>query len=277
MTIATTNATAMNDGMSASTTNTAPGTFIDPALIVSGNQGGKRYLLTPNIPGRDKSPVMAVLPLNPSAKLDQEPNPFEQSFSSAATETPNTTASADKLPSRPIKADGARSGSQSSNVSSSSGSVASSQGRTVLPPVAALTSPAPPLLESGILPKDISSQLAWDSLRTGPLSPSMLQRPAQPSTLENYNLTAISNSTSGVINPAVTFNQSNHPSHPQHPATVFMNSGTLLMLLFILIQSFNFLFHYLNDVFRRTYVSQGSTDKYRDTSAAVKIFYDDCC
>ncbi|ORZ03456.1 hypothetical protein BCR43DRAFT_483399 [Syncephalastrum racemosum] len=198
MTIAATSAPTVNDSIAVSTTRTAP--------------------------DRNKSPIMAVLPLDPSAKLDQEPNPFEQSFSSAATKSPNTAALADKLSARSMQADGRRNGSQCSNTSTSSSSGASTQGRTVLPPVAALTSPAPPLLDSGILPKDISSQLAWDSLRAGPLSPSMLQRPAQPAHMENYNLTAISNPTSSVINPAAVFSQSNQPPHPHNQPTVFMNS-----------------------------------------------------
>ncbi|KAG2233318.1 hypothetical protein BDF21DRAFT_368756 [Thamnidium elegans] len=95
----------------------------------------------------DNSPPMAVLPLNSSTKLDQEPNPFEQSFSGASVE--------DKANS--IK----------------------------LPPVASITSPAVkaasvvPVIGGGILPKEVSNQFNWDTLRTGPLSPSMLQGPAK--------------------------------------------------------------------------------------------------
>lgn len=96
----------------------------------------------------DHSPPMAVLPLNSSTKLDQEPNPFEQSFSGASVED---KASAIKLP-----------------------------------PVASITSPAvkaasvTPVIGGGILPKEVSNQFNWDTLRTGPLSPSMLQGPANP-------------------------------------------------------------------------------------------------
>lgn len=90
---------------------------------------------------------MAVLPLIPSAKLDQEPNPFEESFSTAANNNPSSSNNGTKKP--------------------------------VLPPVAAITSPVPPLLRSGVLPKDVANQFAWDSLRAGPLSPSMLQGPSQ--------------------------------------------------------------------------------------------------
>jgi hypothetical protein len=99
---------------------------------------------------------MAVLPLNSSTKLDQEPNPFEQSFSGAAVD--------DKL-----------------------------KDKLKLPPVASITSPSPVMnnltnnhanntavIGGGILPKEVTSQFTWDTLRTGPLSPSMLQGPANP-------------------------------------------------------------------------------------------------
>lgn len=99
---------------------------------------------------------MAVLPLNSSTKLDQEPNPFEQSFSGVTAE--------DKI-----------------------------KDKLKLPPVASITSPSPVLNSSsnnnnnpsnviggGILPKEVSNQFTWDTLRTGPLSPSMLQGPANP-------------------------------------------------------------------------------------------------
>ncbi|KAL7315959.1 Transcription factor [Mucor circinelloides] len=108
-----------------------------------------------NAPGVDEAP-MAVLPLNSSTKLDQEPNPFEQSFSGVAAE--------DKV-----------------------------KDKLKLPPVASITSPSPVLNSSannnnntsnviggGILPKEVSNQFTWDTLRTGPLSPSMLQGPANP-------------------------------------------------------------------------------------------------
>lgn len=97
----------------------------------------------------DNSPPMAVLPLNSSTKLDQEPNPFEQSFSGAAADEKSPTI---------VK----------------------------LPPVASITSPVVkpssvvPVIGGGILPKEVSNQFNWDTLRTGPLSPSMLQGPANP-------------------------------------------------------------------------------------------------
>lgn len=95
-------------------------------------------------------PIMAVLPLNSSTKLDQEPNPFEHSFSGVVTDKERK----DKL---------------------------------ILPPVASITSPAlpPTVIGGGLLPKDVTDQFSWDSLRTGPLSPSMLQGPAHPE--EYYN------------------------------------------------------------------------------------------
>lgn len=105
----------------------------------------------------DHSPPMAVLPLNSSTKLDQEPNPFEQSFSGASTEEKMMNNSSNKL---------------------------------TLPPVASLTSPAITksalnngngvVIGGGILPKEVANQFTWDTLRTGPLSPSMLQGPANP-------------------------------------------------------------------------------------------------
>ncbi|KAI8636938.1 hypothetical protein BD408DRAFT_425379 [Parasitella parasitica] len=107
-----------------------------------------------NAPGVDTAP-MAVLPLNSSTKLDQEPNPFEQSFSGVAAD--------DKI-----------------------------KDKLKLPPVASITSPSPVMGSSsnnnntsnviggGVLPKEVSNQFTWDTLRTGPLSPSMLQGPANP-------------------------------------------------------------------------------------------------
>ncbi|CAO3684797.1 unnamed protein product [Umbelopsis vinacea] len=83
-----------------------------------------------------------------TTKLDQEPNPFEQSFSGA---------------------------SESDN-----GGTTSSKSKFVLPPAATIDSPSPGVLSKGIFPKDMAEQFAWDSLRSGPLSPSMLQRPADP-------------------------------------------------------------------------------------------------
>ncbi|KAI9007012.1 hypothetical protein CLU79DRAFT_778836, partial [Phycomyces nitens] len=97
------------------------------------------------------SPPMAVLPLNSSSKLDQEPNPFEKSFSGAAV-----VEKKDKEP------------------------------KPTLPPVASITSPAISLIGSGVLPKEVTNQFGWESLRTGPLSPSMLQGPTKPDEFGDY-------------------------------------------------------------------------------------------
>lgn len=78
-------------------------------------------------------------------RLDQEPNPFEQSFASGNA----TTNSADPL----------------------------ATPKAILPPVTAMTSPAPLLGGSG------SYNWGPNSLRSGPLSPAMLQGPANPSSL----------------------------------------------------------------------------------------------
>ncbi|KAI9282467.1 hypothetical protein BC943DRAFT_328855 [Umbelopsis sp. AD052] len=90
-----------------------------------------------------KSPELPV-----TTKLDQEPNPFEQSFSGASSSSnPQTAANEAKTATK-----------------------------LVLPPAASIASPN--VLSKGIFPKDMAEQFAWDSLRSGPLSPSMLQRPA---------------------------------------------------------------------------------------------------
>jgi hypothetical protein len=122
----------------------------------------------------DEAP-MAVLPLNSSTKLDQEPNPFEQSFSGVAVD--------DKL-----------------------------KDKLKLPPVASITSPAPVMnnltnnhanntavIGGGILPKEVTSQFAWDTLRTGPLSPSMLQGPANPD--DYYASSMIHNKPNSQLGP----------------------------------------------------------------------------
>lgn len=88
--------------------------------------------------------------MQPNTKLDQEPNPFEQSFSGAAT---TDEQQQEKKENRPT-----------------------------LPPVASITTPSAnnPVIGGGLLPKEVSNQFTWDTLRTGPLSPSMLQGPANP-------------------------------------------------------------------------------------------------
>ncbi|KAF7726980.1 hypothetical protein EC973_008175 [Apophysomyces ossiformis] len=107
------------------------------------------------------SPPMAVLPLNSSSKLEQEPNPFEESFSGATAASANDAKEKRNSP------------SETTN-------------KPILPPVASITSPAIPLIGTGILPKDVESQFTWDSLRAGPLSPSMLQGPANPAEFHKY-------------------------------------------------------------------------------------------
>jgi ATF/CREB family transcription factor len=80
------------------------------------------------------------------SRLDQEPNPFEQSFAAPNHGDPNA------------------------------------QKATILPPVTAMTSPA------------ISGRYGWgsDSLRSGPLSPAMLQAPQHPNiTFESHLRTGL--------------------------------------------------------------------------------------
>lgn len=81
-----------------------------------------------------------------STTFDQEPNPFEQSFS-GASDSPDVNANSAKT------------------------------SKFVLPPAASIASPSTGLTK-GIFSKEITDQFGWDSLRTGPLSPSMLQKPA---------------------------------------------------------------------------------------------------
>ncbi|KAI9322393.1 hypothetical protein BX666DRAFT_1894386 [Dichotomocladium elegans] len=131
------------------------------------------------------SPPMAVLPLNPSSKLDQEPNPFEQSFF------------------------GASHGAVTSPTSSTSVSTSSSpqkDTRPMLPPVASMTSPA----VMGALPKDVANQFSWDSLRTGPLSPSMLAGPAKQAQYSHIVATSHNQQQSSAVSLPST------RSSPQH-------------------------------------------------------------
>jgi hypothetical protein len=68
------------------------------------------------------------------------------------------------------------------------------------------TSAVNPIIGGGILPKEVTSQFAWDSLRTGPLSPSMLQGPANPDAY--YAMKPKSNSTTTLVNhPYRTFTE----------------------------------------------------------------------
>ncbi|CAO3600576.1 unnamed protein product [Absidia cylindrospora] len=151
------------------------------------------------------SPPMAVLPLNPSAKLDQEPNPFEQSFSSASKTSPGpenpkhpksttnatTTTTTTTATAMVSTSNGSADGTQKL-ASTTTTTHPTSNEPLKLPPVAAMTSPAATSVMSSV-PKDVASQYAWDSLRTGPLSPSMLQRPTNP---DDYAFSNINPSSS---------------------------------------------------------------------------------
>ncbi|KAG0168571.1 hypothetical protein DFQ28_002534 [Apophysomyces sp. BC1034] len=95
---------------------------------------------------KSDSPPMAVLPLNSSAKLDQEPNPFEQSFSVA-------TSTKDERKIDPGN-------------------------KPTLPPI---NNPS------------TKDTITWNSLRTTPLSPSMLQGPANSEEFNSY----VNKTTSG--------------------------------------------------------------------------------
>ncbi|CAO3597694.1 unnamed protein product [Absidia cylindrospora] len=150
------------------------------------------------------SPPMAVLPLNPSAKLDQEPNPFEQSFSSVSKTSPGSEKTS--------------AGSVSSINSAQSMTATTTSNPTTneslkLPPVAAMTSPAGTSVMSSV-PKDIASQYAWDSLRAGPLSPSMLQRPTNP---DDYAYSNVAPSSSLLPYPEYPPNSYQIKNEPYYP------------------------------------------------------------
>ncbi|KAH8553184.1 hypothetical protein BGW37DRAFT_488762 [Umbelopsis sp. PMI_123] len=106
----------------------------------------------------------ANLPQN--SKLDEEPNPFEKSFSDISSTA--TAPVAPKNPSPPLS-------------------------KPVLPPVTSMDSPSTgiPTFKKGTV-----DQFAWGSLRAGPLSPSMLQGPV------NSNL--ISFTGASVVTTAAT-------------------------------------------------------------------------
>ncbi|ORZ13654.1 hypothetical protein BCR42DRAFT_418800 [Absidia repens] len=165
------------------------------------------------------SPPMAVLPLNPSAKLDQEPNPFEQSFSSASKTSPGSEKS--KLPPG-TNTTAATTTTTASSTTASTGSVKhdcrlyfqpTTNESLKLPPVAAMTSPAGTTVMSSV-PKDIASQYAWDSLRAGPLSPSMLQRPTNPDDYAYSNIAPSSSLLSYPEYPPNSYQSKNEPYYP---------------------------------------------------------------
>lgn len=120
-----------------------------------------------------RPPIRPAITSISKSKFDLEPNPFEQSFSRSSTSIHShyTAASADSTDdvnkdvrrdsTQEAKATGGRSGSQDS------------QEGTALPPVSALTSPAPMEAHPHFSWSGLSS-----SLRAGPLSPAMLTGPA---------------------------------------------------------------------------------------------------
>ncbi|KAG0317440.1 hypothetical protein BG000_004554, partial [Podila horticola] len=95
-----------------------------------------------------------------NCKLDMEPNPFEQSFSDVSPDKPDlaTTTDITTQPETPVVA-----------VAVAAGGDATKTTTTVLPPIASM---------SGRL----ATNNGWDaqSLRMGPLSPSMLEGPQNP-------------------------------------------------------------------------------------------------
>lgn len=151
-------------------------------------------------PITDKAVKSPELPV--TTKLDQEPNPFEQSFSGASSSSNHQAAEAGKT-----------------------------APKLVLPPAASIASPSPNVLSKGIFPKDTAEQFAWDSLRTGPLSPSMLQRPADP-TFDgeqlgtNNRIGSISNVPGAFSFQGMTSNSLYGTStNPQQPAAAAQYQG----------------------------------------------------
>ncbi|KAI9282696.1 hypothetical protein BY458DRAFT_497043 [Sporodiniella umbellata] len=142
----------------------------------SNNSGNSNNKPQSENKSKSNSPPMALLSINSSAKLDQEPNPFEQSFSGA------------QIPEKDKK-----------------------ENKLTLPPVASITSPSPampmaaqpggnnPIIGGGVLPKEVTNQFNWDSLRAGPLSPSMLQGPAHPEEHYSAALKQKANSAASMI------------------------------------------------------------------------------
>lgn len=98
---------------------------------------------SPSVATESLPSTYATLPR--TTKLDEEPNPFEQSFSSGIDKEDNRTLG------------------NNSN---------SNSNRRILPPLAAIDSPT-----RGVISR--KDEIIWDSLRSGPLSPSMLTGPAE--------------------------------------------------------------------------------------------------
>ncbi|GAB5593669.1 Transcription factor [Umbelopsis nana] len=125
----------------------------------------------------------ANLPQN--SKLDEEPNPFEMSFSDISSTATTTTAT--KIPAP----------------------AAATTTKPVLPPVASMESPS-----TGIptFKKATVDQYAWGSLRAGPLSPSMLQGPV------NNTLVSFPANTAAPMKPSVS--DEFVPYQPQIPTSM---------------------------------------------------------
>lgn len=94
---------------------------------------------SPSVATESLPSTYAILPR--TAKLDEEPNPFEQSFSSGIDKEDHSKTLSDN-------------------------------NRRILPPLAAIDSPT-----RGVISR--KDEIIWDSLRSGPLSPSMLTGPAE--------------------------------------------------------------------------------------------------
>ncbi|OZJ05024.1 hypothetical protein BZG36_02143 [Bifiguratus adelaidae] len=135
------------------------------------------------------------------SKLDLEPNPFEQSFgglSSAGTGESITVGT-------PVNTSGIR---------DTAAGPKDSPKPPVLPPVASIASPA--ILSQR---NDSSTPLGWDSLRAGPLSPSMLQGPQHQ--VDYNNLRRLNGYRAefmnGVLAPNAVYSQA--PTVSQPPAS----------------------------------------------------------
>jgi hypothetical protein len=120
-----------------------------------------------------------------TTKLDQEPNPFEQSFSGAPSSSNPNEAAGSKTPTKPV-----------------------------LPPAASIASPNTGVLSKGIFPKDMTEQFAWDSLRSGPLSPSMLQKPADPTFAVDGEQLGTNNGIGSISNVPGAFSFQGMTSNP---------------------------------------------------------------
>ncbi|KAL1923993.1 uncharacterized protein VTP21DRAFT_7028 [Calcarisporiella thermophila] len=106
------------------------------------------------------------------SNLELEPNPFEQSFSGLATGDEKNNGNLGGIS---VNANGTVAPPTKIELPSPIADLANQTNaspRPILPPVASIASPSAPL--------STGSFSNWDSLRTGPLSPSMLQGPQNP-------------------------------------------------------------------------------------------------